>query len=68
MLRTLKKPGETFTEVIERIARRSSLLETLGVLLDKKTMRRIKLGEQQFRRKQYVTVKGPKEVRRVLST
>jgi predicted CopG family antitoxin len=68
MLRTLKKPGETFTEVIERIARRNSLLETLKVLLDKKTMRRIKLGEQQFRRKQYVTVKGPKEVRRVLST
>jgi len=40
----------------------------IGLLLDKKAMRRIKLGEQQFRHKQYVTVKGPKEIRRVLST
>lgn len=32
ILRSLKKSGESFTDVIERIARRSSLLDLAGVL------------------------------------
>jgi len=46
----------------------AELLETLEVLLDKNTMRRIKLGERQYRRKQYVVAKGTREIRRVLSS
>jgi hypothetical protein len=58
--------------VVEEIYRTSlrfaEILETIELLLDKKTMRRIKLGEQQYRRKQYVIAKGPREIHRVLST
>jgi len=32
MLKTLKKSGESFTDVIERMTRRSSVLELAGVL------------------------------------
>jgi len=32
MLKALKKPGESFTAVIERITRNSSVLELAGVL------------------------------------
>jgi len=32
MLRALKKSGESFTEVIERITRRSALLDLAGIL------------------------------------
>jgi len=65
---TIRLPKGVVEEMYRTSVRSADLLETLEVLLDKKTMRRIKLGEQQFRHKQYVTVKGPKEIRRVLST
>jgi predicted RNase H-like HicB family nuclease len=62
----------TNMDVVEEMYRASvrfaELLETLEVLLDKKTMRRIKLGEKQYKRMQYVVAKGPLEIRRVLST
>ena len=32
MLRALKKSGESFTEVIERITRRSALLDLAGIM------------------------------------
>jgi len=35
---------------------------------DKDTMQRIKLGERQLRRKQYVVARGSKEICRALST
>ena len=46
----------------------AEFLETLEVLLDKGTMRRIKIGERQFRKRQFVVAKGPREIRKVLST
>jgi len=55
-------------EMYRTSVRFTEILETLEVLLDKKTMRRIKLGEQQLRRKQYAIAKGPKEIRKVLSS
>lgn len=59
-------------DVVEEMYRASvrvaEILETLEVLLDKKTMRRIKRAEQQYRRMQYVVARGPREIRKVLST
>jgi uncharacterized protein YhaN len=65
---TIKLPKDVVEEIYRTSVRFAELLETLEVLLDKKTIRRIKLGEQQYRRKLYVTAKGPREIRRVLST
>ena len=65
---TIRLPRHVVEEMYRTSMRFTEILETLEVLLDKKTMRRIKLGEQQLRRKQYVLAKGPKEIRKVLSS
>lgn len=65
---TIRLPKGVVEEMYRASIRFAEVLETLEVLLDKDTMRRIKLGEEQLRRKQYVTAKGPKEIRRALSS
>jgi hypothetical protein len=65
---TIRLPKDVVEEIYRTSVRFTELLETLEVLLDKKTMRRIKLGERQYRRKQYVAAKGPEGIRRVLSS
>ena len=65
---TIRLPKGVVEEMYRTSIRFVGVLETLEVLLDRNTMRRIKLGEQQLRRKQYVTAKGPREIRKVLST
>ena len=65
---TIKLPKSVVEEMYRTSIRFAEVLETLEVLLDKNTMRRIKLGERQLRRKQYVMARGPKEIRKVLST
>jgi hypothetical protein len=44
------------------------IIETMEVLLDKKTMRRIKLGEREYRRKAYILAREAEEIRKVLSS
>jgi uncharacterized protein YhaN len=65
---TLGLPKCVVAEMYRTSIRFAEVLETLEVLLDMKTMRRIKLGEQQLRRKRYVIAKGPKEICKVLSS
>lgn len=61
-------PKRVVEEMYRTSIRFSEFLGTLEVLLDKKSMRRTRIGEQQLRRRQYVTARGPKEIRRALST
>jgi hypothetical protein len=42
------------------------IVETMEVILDKKTMQRIKLGEKQYRKKAYVLARDAEEIRKVL--
>ena len=65
---TIRLPKGVVEEMYRTSIRFAEVLETLEVLLDKKTMRRIKSGEQQLHRKRYVIAKGPKEIRKVLSS
>jgi len=64
---TIRLPKAVVEETYRTSVRFAEVLETLEVLLDKNTMRRIKLGEQQLRKKRYVSAKGPSEIRRVMS-
>jgi uncharacterized protein YhaN len=52
----------------EASVRFEQIMETTEVLLDKKTMQRIKLGEKQYRKKAYVLARDPEEIRKVLSS
>ena len=65
---TIKLPKDVVQEMYRTSARFAELFETLEILLDKKTLRRIKREEAQYRHKQYVVAKGPREIRKVLST
>jgi hypothetical protein len=64
---TIKLPKDVVEEMYRTSARFAELFETLEILLDKKTLRRIRQEEAQYRRKQYVVAKGPPEIRKVLS-
>jgi len=64
---TIRLPKDVVEEMYRASERFAELLETLEVLLDKKTLRRIR-RERQYRRKEYAVAKGPREIRKVLST
>jgi hypothetical protein len=65
---TIRLPKDVVEEMYRASVRFAELLETLEVLLEKETMRKIKLGEKQYKRMQYVVAKGLREIPRVLST
>lgn len=61
MLRALKKPGESFTGVIERMTRRSAVLELAGVLSRTEAVsveRRVKEVRKQSSQRILKTAKG----------
>jgi len=52
----------------EASVRFEQIIETMEVLLDKKTMQRIRVGEKQYRKKAYVLARDAEEIRKVLSS
>ena len=65
---SVRLPRKVIEELYDASVRFASVLETLEVLMDKQTMRRIKTGEKEYSRRQYVVAKGPAEIRRALSS
>jgi hypothetical protein len=65
--KTVRLPKVLVEEMYRASVRFTELLETLEVVLDKETMRRIKIGEVQYRKGQYVVAKGTRQIRKVLS-
>jgi hypothetical protein len=55
-------------DLYDASVRFASVLETLEVLMDKGTMKRIKTGERQYSKRQYVVAKGSSEIRKALSS
>ena len=64
----VRLPKSVVVELYEASVRFEQIIETMEVLLDKKTMRRIKLGEKQYRKKAYVVAQNTEEIRKVLSS
>ena len=65
---TVRLPKSVVAGLYEASPRSEQNIETVEVLLDRKTMQRIKLGEEQYRRKAYILVCDAEEVRKVLSS
>ena len=65
---SVRLPRKVIEELYDASVRFASVLETLEVLMDKQTMRRIKTGEKEYSRRQYGVAKGPAEIRRALSS
>ena len=65
---TVRLPKSVVAGLYEASARFEQIIETMEVLLDKKTMQRIKLGEDQYRKNDYVLARDAEEIRKVLSS
>jgi len=65
---TVKMPRKLVEELYDASIRFTSVIETLEVVMDKKTMRRIKTSQTQYSKGQYVSAKGPAEIRKALSS
>ena len=65
---SVRLPRKVVEELYDASVRFASVLETLEVLMDKQTMRRIKTGEKEYSKRKYVVAKGPAEIRRALSS
>ena len=65
---TVRLPRSMVEDLYDASVRFASVLETLEVLMDKGTMKRIKTGERQYSKRQYVVAKSPSEIRKALSS
>ncbi len=64
---TVRLPKNLLEELYDASSRFASVAETLEVLMDKRSMRRIKLGQRQYSKRQNVVAKSPAEIRKALS-
>lgn len=64
---TVRLPRKVLEELYDASVRFASVVQTLEVLMDKQTMRRIKAGEKEYSKRQYVVAEGPVEIRKALS-
>ena len=65
---TVRLPRSMVEDLYDASVRFASVLETLEVLMDKGAMKRIKTGERQYSKRQYVVAKSPSEIRKALSS
>jgi hypothetical protein len=65
---TVRLPRSMVEDLYDASVRFASVLETLEVLMDKSTMKRIKAGQRQYSKRQYVVAKSPSEIRKALSS
>jgi len=63
---TVRLPKDVLEDLYEASLRISETLETLEVLLDKATIKRLKQGEKEYSEGKYVTARTREEARRVL--
>ncbi len=61
-------PMKMVEELYDTSVKFAGLIETLEVLMDKQTMKRIKTGEKEYANKKYVVAKGAAQIRKALSS
>ncbi len=65
---TVRLPMKMVEELYDTSVKFAGLLETLEVLMDKQTMKRLKTGEREYASKKYVVAKGSAQIRKPLSS
>ena len=61
-------PREMVEALLKTSLSLTELLETMKVALDKDTVRRLKLGELEYKKGKYVTASSREEIHKVLSS
>lgn len=65
---SIQLPRELVADLLESSLRFQEIAETLEVQLDKKTMKRLKTGDKQLKKRQYKTASSREEIHRILSS
>ena len=63
---TVRLPRKMVGELYDTSVRVASLLETLEVLMDQQTMRRLRAGEKDYSKHRYVVARGAAQIREAL--
>jgi hypothetical protein len=63
---TVKLPKSIVEELYQASLTFNEVIETLEVLLDKPTVRRLRLGEKEYRQGKYVAAKTRGEIEKVI--
>jgi len=61
-------PRKFITDLFEASIRFHEVVETLEVQLDKETVRRLKIGEREYREGRFKVASTPREIEKVLSS
>ncbi len=64
---SVQLPKDLITDLFEASLRFHELVETLEVQLDQKTVRRLKVGEKEYRQGRYKVASTRREIEKVLS-
>ena len=67
MKRSVQVPKELITDLLEASLRFHEIVETLEVQLDKETLRRLKIGEKEYKQGKYRVASTRQEIDKVLS-
>lgn len=65
---TIRVPKSVVAGLYEASVKFEQIVETIEILLDKKTLQRIKLGKKQYQRKAYVLARDSREILKALSS
>ena len=65
---TVRLPKSVVAGLYEASVKFEQIVETMEVLLDRKTMQRIKLGKKQYQKKAYVLARDSEEILKALSS
>ncbi len=64
----MQLPRKFITDLFEASIRFHEVVETLEVQLDKETVRRLKIGEREYREGRFKVASTPREIEKVLSS
>ena len=65
---TVRVPISVLAGLYEASVKFEQIIETMEILLDKKTLQRIKLGKKQYHKKAYVLARDSEEILKALSS
>ncbi len=65
---SIRLPRQVVEELFRTSLSFTELVETLEVLVDKETVRRLKLGEEEYRKGKYLTASTKEEINAIFSS
>jgi predicted metalloenzyme YecM len=65
---SIQLPKDLVADLLESSSRLQEIAETLEVQLDEKTVKRLRIGDKELKKRQYKTASGQEDIDRILSS